>query len=87
MEGEAPFKREAGKSRRSRLFSRWLDGYHGISQGPKSRLGKAEYEEGEEYVEEEESKETEAAAAFSGAPEAPEAPNLALSDQPLVSQA
>ncbi|MBW0580670.1 hypothetical protein O181_120385 [Austropuccinia psidii MF-1] len=35
----------------------------------------------------EESEETEVAAALAGAPEASEAPNLALSNQPLVSQA
>ncbi|MBW0478305.1 hypothetical protein O181_018020 [Austropuccinia psidii MF-1] len=40
-----------------------------------------------ESVEEEESEETEVAAAFAGVPEASEAPNIALSNQPLVSQA
>ncbi|MBW0574486.1 hypothetical protein O181_114201 [Austropuccinia psidii MF-1] len=52
--------------------------------GPRSRLGEAEEEEGEESVEEEESEETEVAASLAGAPEAP---NLALSNQPFVSQA
>ncbi|MBW0568854.1 hypothetical protein O181_108569 [Austropuccinia psidii MF-1] len=55
--------------------------------GPRSRLGDAEDEEGEESVEEEDSEETEVAAALEGVPEASEAPNLALSNQPLVSQA
>ncbi|MBW0497703.1 hypothetical protein O181_037418 [Austropuccinia psidii MF-1] len=55
--------------------------------GVKSRLEEAEDKEGEESVEEEESEETEVAAALAGAPEASEAPNLALSNQPLVSQA
>ncbi|MBW0570232.1 hypothetical protein O181_109947 [Austropuccinia psidii MF-1] len=52
-----------------------------IRGGVKSRLGEAEDEEGED------SEETEVAAALAGAPEASEAPNLALSNQPLVSQA
>ncbi|MBW0554214.1 hypothetical protein O181_093929 [Austropuccinia psidii MF-1] len=55
--------------------------------GPRSRLGEAEDEEGEESVEEQKSEETEVEAALVGAPEAPEAPNLALSNQPSVSQA
>ncbi|MBW0584400.1 hypothetical protein O181_124115 [Austropuccinia psidii MF-1] len=55
--------------------------------GPRSRLGEAEDEEGEESVEEELSEETEVAAALAGAPEASEASNLALSNQPLVPQA
>ena len=64
-----------------------MGGYQSIPQGPRSRSGEAEDEEGEESVEEEESEETEVAAALAGAPEASEAPNLALSNQPLVSQA
>ncbi|MBW0587905.1 hypothetical protein O181_127620 [Austropuccinia psidii MF-1] len=87
MEGAAPSRRGGVKSRRSRSFSGLLGGYPGVSQGPRSRLGEAEDEEGEESVEEEESEETEVAAALAGAPEAPEAPNLALSNQPSVSQA
>ncbi|MBW0495148.1 hypothetical protein O181_034863 [Austropuccinia psidii MF-1] len=90
MEGAAPSRRGGVKSRRSRSFSGLLGGYLGVSQGPRSRLGEAEDEEGEESVEEEESEETEVAAALAGAPEAPEAPeapNLALSNQPSVSQA
>ncbi|MBW0555904.1 hypothetical protein O181_095619 [Austropuccinia psidii MF-1] len=54
---------------------------------PRSRSGKAEDEEGEEYVEEKESREDEVVAALAGAPESSEAPNLAHSNQPLVSQA
>ncbi|MBW0500359.1 hypothetical protein O181_040074 [Austropuccinia psidii MF-1] len=53
----------------------------------KSRLGKAEDEEGEESMEEEESEESEVQAALAGAPEASEAENTAHSNQPLVSQA
>ncbi|MBW0470199.1 hypothetical protein O181_009914 [Austropuccinia psidii MF-1] len=64
-----------------------LGSYPSISQGTKNRLGEAEDEGGEESVEEENSEETEVEAAFSGAPEASEVPNLALSHQPLVSQA
>ncbi|MBW0515842.1 hypothetical protein O181_055557 [Austropuccinia psidii MF-1] len=55
--------------------------------GPRSRSGEAEDEEGEGSVEEQESEETEVVAALAGAPNASEAPNLALSNQPLVSQA
>ncbi|MBW0466487.1 hypothetical protein O181_006202 [Austropuccinia psidii MF-1] len=58
-----------------------------ISQGPRIRLGEAEDEEGEGSVGEEESEEAEVAASLAGAPEASESPNLALSNQPLVSQA
>ncbi|MBW0590755.1 hypothetical protein O181_130470 [Austropuccinia psidii MF-1] len=87
MEGEAPSTRGGVKSRRSRSFSGLLGGYPGISQGPRSRSGEAEDEEGEESVEEEGSEETEVAAALAGAPEASEALNLAHSDQPLVSKA
>ncbi|MBW0561432.1 hypothetical protein O181_101147 [Austropuccinia psidii MF-1] len=83
MEGEAPSRRGGVKSRRSRLFSGFLGGYANISQGPRSRSGESEDEEGEEYVEEEESEETEVAAS----PEVSEAPNLPPSTKPLVSQA
>ncbi|MBW0542079.1 hypothetical protein O181_081794 [Austropuccinia psidii MF-1] len=55
MEAE-PFSRRVGmKLRRSRSLSELLGGYPAISQGPRSRLGEAEDEEGEESVEEEES--------------------------------
>ncbi|MBW0491467.1 hypothetical protein O181_031182 [Austropuccinia psidii MF-1] len=56
------------------------------SQGPRSILGEAEDEEGEDLVVEEESEETEVVAALEGAPEASEAETLAHSNQPLVSQ-
>ncbi|MBW0555629.1 hypothetical protein O181_095344 [Austropuccinia psidii MF-1] len=81
MEGAAPFIRGGVKSRRSRSFSGLLGGYPSISQGPRSRSGEAEDEEGEE------SEETKVAAALAGAPEASEDPNLAHINQPLVSQA
>ncbi|MBW0568392.1 hypothetical protein O181_108107 [Austropuccinia psidii MF-1] len=81
MEGEAPSRRGGVKSRRSTSFSGLLGGYPSISQGPRSRSGEAEYEEGEEF------EETELAAALEGSPEASEASNLAPSNQPLVSQA
>ncbi|MBW0510154.1 hypothetical protein O181_049869 [Austropuccinia psidii MF-1] len=68
-------------SRRSRSVSGLLGGYPGISQGPRSILGDAADEEGEEY------EEIEVEASLAGAPEASEASNLALSIQPLVSQA
>ncbi|MBW0487767.1 hypothetical protein O181_027482 [Austropuccinia psidii MF-1] len=87
MEGEASSRRGCVKSRRSRSLSGFLGGYPSISQGPRSRSGEAEDEEGEESVEEEESKETEVAAALAGSPEASEAPNIAHSNQLLVSQA
>ncbi|MBW0460924.1 hypothetical protein O181_000639 [Austropuccinia psidii MF-1] len=58
-----------------------------LQQGPRSRLGEAEDEEGEESVEKEESEEIEVEASLEGAPEASEAPNIALSNQTLVSQA
>ncbi|MBW0569580.1 hypothetical protein O181_109295 [Austropuccinia psidii MF-1] len=80
IEGAAPSRRGGVKSRRSRSFSGLLGGYPSIPQGPRSRLGEAEYEEGE-------SEETKVAAALAGAPEASEAPNVALFNQPLVSQA
>ncbi|MBW0519823.1 hypothetical protein O181_059538 [Austropuccinia psidii MF-1] len=87
MEGEAPSRRGGVKSRRSRSFSGLLGGYPSIYQGPRSRLGEGEDKEGDEYVEEEDSEETELASALAGAPEAYEPPSLALSNQPLVSQA
>ncbi|MBW0564762.1 hypothetical protein O181_104477 [Austropuccinia psidii MF-1] len=68
-------------SKRSRSFSGLLGGYLRISQGPRSRSGEAEDEEGEEF------EETEVASALAGAPEASEDPNLAPSNQPLFSQA
>ncbi|MBW0541430.1 hypothetical protein O181_081145 [Austropuccinia psidii MF-1] len=71
------------KPRRSRSLSGLLGGYPGISKGPRRILGEAEDEEGEEYVEEEEEEKTE----VEGAPEASEAPNIALYNQPIVSQA
>ncbi|MBW0488184.1 hypothetical protein O181_027899 [Austropuccinia psidii MF-1] len=64
MEGASPSRRGGVKSRRSISFPDLLGGYPSISQGPGSRLGEAEYEEGEE------SEETEVAAALAGAPEA-----------------
>ncbi|MBW0474698.1 hypothetical protein O181_014413 [Austropuccinia psidii MF-1] len=87
IEGEAPSRRGCIKSRRSKSFCGLLDGYPGISQGTRSRVGEAEDEEGEESVEEEGSEETEVAAGLAGAPESSEALNLALSNQCLVSQA
>ncbi|MBW0589645.1 hypothetical protein O181_129360 [Austropuccinia psidii MF-1] len=47
MEGAAPSRRGGVKSRRSRSFSGLLGGYPGVSQGPRSRLGEAEDEEGD----------------------------------------
>ncbi|MBW0588363.1 hypothetical protein O181_128078 [Austropuccinia psidii MF-1] len=46
MEGEAPSRRGGVKSRRSRSFSGLLGGYPSIPQGPRSRSGEAEDEEG-----------------------------------------
>ncbi|MBW0586629.1 hypothetical protein O181_126344 [Austropuccinia psidii MF-1] len=86
MEGEEPSRIGGMKSRRSRCFSGLLGGYPGISKGARARLGEVEDEEGEESVEEEFSGETEVADAFANAPEVPQGPNLALSNQPLVSQ-
>ncbi|MBW0580158.1 hypothetical protein O181_119873 [Austropuccinia psidii MF-1] len=86
MEGAAPSRRGGVKSRRSRSFSGFLGGYSSIPQEPRSRLGESEDEEGEKSVEEEEYEETEVVAALAGAAEASEAPNLAISNQPLVSQ-
>ncbi|MBW0503047.1 hypothetical protein O181_042762 [Austropuccinia psidii MF-1] len=80
MKGAAPFGRGGAKSRRSISFSVFLGGYPRIFQGPRSRLGEAEDEEGEEY------EETEVATTLAGAPEASEAENLSHSNQPLVSQ-
>ncbi|MBW0495065.1 hypothetical protein O181_034780 [Austropuccinia psidii MF-1] len=87
MEGEEPSRRGGVKSRTSRSFSGLLGGYPSISQAPRSILGEAEDEEGEEYVEEEEYEENKVEASLAGSPEAFEAPKLALSNQPLVSQA
>ncbi|MBW0520543.1 hypothetical protein O181_060258 [Austropuccinia psidii MF-1] len=80
MEGASPSRRGGVKSRRSRSFAGLLGGSPSIFQGPRSRLGEAEYKEGED------SEETEVASALAGAPEASEGPNLALYNQPLVSQ-
>ncbi|MBW0482160.1 hypothetical protein O181_021875, partial [Austropuccinia psidii MF-1] len=86
MEGAVPSRR-GGINSRSREFYSFLGVYPGISQRPRSRLGEAEDEEGEESVEEEDSEDTEVEASFTGTPDASEALNLALSNQPLVSQA
>ncbi|MBW0490300.1 hypothetical protein O181_030015 [Austropuccinia psidii MF-1] len=80
MEGEEPSRREGMKLRISRSFSGFLGGYPGISQGPRSRSG-------EESVEEEGYEENEVEDSLAGAPETSEAPNIALSTQPLISQA
>ncbi|MBW0499666.1 hypothetical protein O181_039381 [Austropuccinia psidii MF-1] len=48
MEGAAPSRREGVNLRRSRSFSGLLGGYPRISQGPRSILGEAEDEEGED---------------------------------------
>ncbi|MBW0544415.1 hypothetical protein O181_084130 [Austropuccinia psidii MF-1] len=77
MEGAAPSRRGGVKSRISRSFYGLLGSYPSISQGPRSRLGEAENEEGEEPEETE----------VEGAPDASEAANLAHYNQPLVSQA
>ncbi|MBW0526997.1 hypothetical protein O181_066712 [Austropuccinia psidii MF-1] len=87
MEGEEPSRRGGGNSRSSISLCVLLGGYPSMSQGPTSRLGEAEDEEGEESVEEEESEETEVEAALAGAPEASEVANKSHSNQPLVSQA
>ncbi|MBW0510792.1 hypothetical protein O181_050507 [Austropuccinia psidii MF-1] len=81
MKGEAPSRRRGVKSRRSRSFSGLWGGYPRIYQGPSSILGEAEDEEVEE------SEEMEGEAALAGAPEARVATSIALSNQPLVSQA
>ncbi|MBW0571712.1 hypothetical protein O181_111427 [Austropuccinia psidii MF-1] len=70
MEGAAPSRRGGVKSGRSRSFSGLLGGYPRISQGPRSRFGEADDEEGEEYVETE----------VAGAPEASEAEDLTCSN-------
>ncbi|MBW0472290.1 hypothetical protein O181_012005 [Austropuccinia psidii MF-1] len=87
IEGEEPSRRGGMKSRRSRSFSGFLGGYSRISQGPRSILWEAEAQEAEESVEDEEAEETKVAASLAGAPEGSEGTNLALSKQPLVSQA
>ncbi|MBW0576556.1 hypothetical protein O181_116271 [Austropuccinia psidii MF-1] len=51
MEGAAPSRRGGMKSRISRSFSGLLSGYPSTPQGPRSRSGEAEDEEGEEYEE------------------------------------
>ncbi|MBW0593106.1 hypothetical protein O181_132821 [Austropuccinia psidii MF-1] len=51
MEGAEPSRRGDVKSRRSKSFSDFLGGYPSISQGPTSRLGESEDEEGEVSVE------------------------------------
>ncbi|MBW0587758.1 hypothetical protein O181_127473 [Austropuccinia psidii MF-1] len=86
MEGAEPSRRGGMKSRISRSFSGLLGGYPGMSKGARARLGEFEDEEGEESVEEKYSGETEVADAFANAPEEPQGSNLALSNQPLVSQ-
>ncbi|MBW0591407.1 hypothetical protein O181_131122 [Austropuccinia psidii MF-1] len=48
MEGKVPSRRGGVKLRRSRSFYGLLGGYPSISQGPRSRSGAAEAEEGEE---------------------------------------
>ncbi|MBW0554643.1 hypothetical protein O181_094358 [Austropuccinia psidii MF-1] len=70
MEGAAPSRRGVMKSRRSRSFSGLL----------------VEDQEGEESVEEEGSGDTEVENALANAPEVPKGSNLALTNQPLVSQ-
>ncbi|MBW0584290.1 hypothetical protein O181_124005 [Austropuccinia psidii MF-1] len=84
--GAAPSRRGGMKSRRSRYFSGLLGGYPGMSEGSRARLGEVEDEEGEESVEEEDSGETEVEDALANAPEVPQGSNLALFNQPLVSQ-
>ncbi|MBW0548947.1 hypothetical protein O181_088662 [Austropuccinia psidii MF-1] len=87
MEGTAHSRNGGMKSRISISFSGLLGGYPRIFQGTRSILREAEEEEGEETVEEEDLEETEVAASLKGNPEASEYKNLALSNQPLVSQA
>ncbi|MBW0581775.1 hypothetical protein O181_121490, partial [Austropuccinia psidii MF-1] len=86
MEGEAPSRRRGMKSRRSRYFSSLLGGYPGISEGARARLREVEDKEGEESVEEQDYGETEVADALENAPDLPQGSNLALTNQPLVSQ-
>ncbi|MBW0517097.1 hypothetical protein O181_056812 [Austropuccinia psidii MF-1] len=80
MEGEAPSRRGGMKSRRSRSFSGLLDGYPGISEGARAKLGEVEDEEGED------SGETEVAYALENAPVVPQGSHIAPTNQPLVSQ-
>ncbi|MBW0527523.1 hypothetical protein O181_067238 [Austropuccinia psidii MF-1] len=87
VEGAVPSRRGGVKSRRSRSFSGLLGGYPSIFQGPRSRLGEAEDEEGEESMKEEEYEENKLEASLAGVPEASEAPNTALSNKTLVSKA
>ncbi|MBW0478998.1 hypothetical protein O181_018713 [Austropuccinia psidii MF-1] len=56
-------------------------------EGAEHSRGGGVKQRGEESVEEEEYEKTEVVASLAGAPEASEAPNIALSNQPLVSQA
>ncbi|MBW0518508.1 hypothetical protein O181_058223 [Austropuccinia psidii MF-1] len=86
MEGAAPSRRGGMKSRRSISFSGLLGGYPGMSEGARAILGEVEDEEGEYSVEEEDSGETEGADSSANALEVPQGSNLALSNQPLVSQ-
>ncbi|MBW0544593.1 hypothetical protein O181_084308 [Austropuccinia psidii MF-1] len=58
-----------------------------MSEGARARLGEVEDEKGEESVEEEDSVETTVADSLANAPEVPQGSNIALSSQPLVSQA
>ncbi|MBW0478128.1 hypothetical protein O181_017843 [Austropuccinia psidii MF-1] len=60
--------------------------YPGIYQGPRSRLGEEEDEEGEDSVEEEGYEENEGEASLESGSDTPGAPNLVLSNQPLGSQ-
>ncbi|MBW0548057.1 hypothetical protein O181_087772 [Austropuccinia psidii MF-1] len=57
-----------------------------MSSGERPRLGEVEDEEGEDSVEEEDYGETEVADRLANAPEVPQGSNLALYNQPLVSQ-
>ncbi|MBW0467661.1 hypothetical protein O181_007376 [Austropuccinia psidii MF-1] len=50
MEGQAPSRRGGMKSRRSKSFSGLLNGYPGMYEGARARLGEVEDEEGEESV-------------------------------------
>ncbi|MBW0544573.1 hypothetical protein O181_084288 [Austropuccinia psidii MF-1] len=80
MVGASPSRKVCVNSRSLRSFSGLFGGYPSISQGPRSRLGEAEDEEGEE------SEETEVEASLAGSPEAYEAANISHSNKPLVSQ-
>ncbi|MBW0469741.1 hypothetical protein O181_009456 [Austropuccinia psidii MF-1] len=57
-----------------------------MSEGARARLGEVEDEEREESVEEEDSGETEVEDALANSLEVPQGSNLALTNQPLVSQ-